>query len=121
MVQRHKYPNNFAAYSSRARIKIDVPAPTLLFRRRPANDLDEPVGTNPFCEGGANLIGAHRKVLLRSAQRFIEWQTHLSAGKHSSGHAIFARFRERNLPQKKRLGLLELGWRDIFFLHRNQV
>jgi hypothetical protein len=69
-----------------------------LFRRRSANDLPAPIGTDPFREGRANLIGDRRKILLGSAQGFPGRQANLSAAKQSSGGAIFTGLGKRNLP-----------------------
>src|ERR1700722_19920103 len=58
-----------------------------LFRRRPADDLHEPVGTNPFRKGCAILIGCDCKLLLESPRRLAERQADLSAGKQPAANA----------------------------------
>src|SRR5579872_895657 len=73
-------------------VKSPPPAPRgpdALFGSRPTNNLDEPVRPNPFLEGGANLIGGDRKILLRSPHRFVERKTDLSASEQSARHAVF--------------------------------
>ena len=81
-----------------------------LLRRGSTDDLHETVRTNPFVEGRANLIRGHRKILLRGPQTgSSSGRPICGAGQQSSGHAVFTRFRQRNLPQQQRLGLLQFS------------
>ena len=56
---------------------------------RPADYLNEPIGPNSFRKSLTNLLGGHRKVLLRRSDGFVQWQASLRASQQPSGQAVF--------------------------------
>ena len=79
------------------------------------------MGAKPLGEGGADLIGGHEIVDPRTSRGPVESEGDLCGAEQAAGYAVFARFREPELPQEQGLGLLQLGGGDVFRLHGNQI